>query len=121
MPAALLVAVGTAAHQHHRDHGKTVRNGGQQADVEHVLDAGGLDDRRQPEADAVEAHHEAEIDQSHQPHPTAGQGLGDRQVFLRSFFGLDVALEQRLFSVSQPLGVRDPVVQVEQDRNANQD
>jgi hypothetical protein len=61
---------------HHRDGGKEIRDGGEEADLER-REPVSLDHLRQPEAHAVEPDHDAEIQQSEHQHARAGERLAE--------------------------------------------
>ena len=82
VPAAFAHAVGASRGEQHADHGRRERNRREQADRERVLHARRLDDGGQPEAHAVEAHHEREVSEAHHEHARAGEHSGKRKVFL---------------------------------------
>ena len=67
VPASLASSVGVASNEHHADKRAGVRDGGEQADVECVLDAGLADDGGLPETDGVGAHLHAEEDCAEEP------------------------------------------------------
>ncbi|CAM5182890.1 hypothetical protein CDEF62S_00388 [Castellaniella defragrans] len=115
------MAVGAAADQDHGDHGEAVGNRGEKADGQVVLDAGRLDHGRQPEAHTVQADDEREVDQAHGPHLAVAEDLAQGDVALGGDVGLDIAFQQRLFLVIQPLGVVDAVVQIEEGDDADED
>ena len=101
MPSALAGAVGVPSGQHHDHCRKTVGDHGQQPDIEHVLDPHGLDQLRQPEAHAVEAHDEAEVDRCAQPDLAVAKHAGDAMVSLvHAVFGNALFQEALLFGCS---------------------
>ncbi len=118
VPAALMAFVRAAAHQNHRHHRHAVRQRDKPADGQRIGHAGGLDQQRQPEAQAVQADDHGEVDQRHQPHARIGHALQRRVRRL----GLRLLVErvlQRVFLVRvQPLGMLDAIVEIEQGDDA---
>ena len=64
MQPALAGAVGTPAQENHAHHRHGVGNGGDQTHVEIAFDAHVLDDRWQPERNAIQTDHEREVDEA---------------------------------------------------------
>ena len=120
MPSALTPLVRTGAHDKHCHHGCDVRDRGQEADVQRVIDTRGLDQGGKPEADAIKPHDDAEVHQPQDPYLWIAQRFQERMVGLTAGIGFDLLFEQPLFIITQPACRGDPIVQVKPDHDANQ-
>src|SRR5690606_5773555 len=112
------VTVSTARNQQSSDNTDGVRNRSQQADIQSIFHASGFHQRRQIKTDAIQAHHAAKINDSHQPHFAAGEDAGDRMRLLGTRFSLDIGFQNSFFIARQPFGACNGVWQIAQAQQA---